>query len=289
MIQAFWRNSRYAKSVQVMMDIQVAVGNPMILSHHPRIAALFLQPKQDWDDQSDEHHHCYQQQVMHNHGKHQSEDHQYRYTNPFVRWQAITNSWGNILFWHPSGTFCQLWFPGLRPSQGTQNKLFDKLLLGANIRCIHRQLQKKYAHVQLTGGDNKKAFLTIFNEAIWGVMPPSPQNWLVGQTQVAVTPPKHKAHLPPTHACHHYTIRTLSTRHVKTILHMEITICFLTIYMPRPTLHHCTHGMPLILPPLPTTSMTPIIGKATRKNANQLWSSPKLFIWVAQYCEFGIT
>jgi hypothetical protein len=47
MIQAFWRNSRYAKSVQVMMDIQVAVGNPMILSHHPRIAALFLQPKQD--------------------------------------------------------------------------------------------------------------------------------------------------------------------------------------------------------------------------------------------------
>jgi len=123
MIQAFWRNSRYAKSVQVMMDIQVAVGNPMILSHHPRIAALFLQPKQDWDDQSDEHHHCYQQQVMHNHRKHQSEDHQYRYTNPFVRWQAITNSWGNILFWHPSGTFCQLWFPGLRPSQTKAPKI----------------------------------------------------------------------------------------------------------------------------------------------------------------------
>ena len=156
-----------------------SASNPMILSHPTSPLLPATSHAQPW--------------------KHQSY-HQYRYTNPFVRWQAITNSWGNILFWHPSGTFCQLWFPGLRPSQGTQNNLFDKLLLGANIRCIHRQLQKKYAHVQLTGGDNKKAFLTIFNEAIWGVMPPSQQNWLVGQTQVAVTPPKHKAHLPPTHA-----------------------------------------------------------------------------------------
>ena len=114
MIQAFWRNSRYAKLVREMdfhlldftqQQCQITVGNPMISPLHPRVAALFFQPKRNREDQSDDHQRRYQQHGMRNNGQNQSDPQSTHHMTPFIRGRAVTNSRADILFRLPLGTF----------------------------------------------------------------------------------------------------------------------------------------------------------------------------------------
>jgi hypothetical protein len=181
MIQAFWRNSRYAKSVQEMdfqlLDFsqqqrQITVGNPMTSPLHPRVAALFLHSKRTRDDQFDETHRRHQQQG--NRHQQQENNHQQNTTN-FIRGRAVTNPRADILFRLPTGIFYRDAFP---PSV-----LRKAPRVNGATNCCRWQISgicidncdRKDAHVQLTG-DNKKAFATFFTEAIRDVTSTTPRS-----------------------------------------------------------------------------------------------------------------
>jgi len=181
MIQAFWRNSRYARSVQEMdfqlLDFsqqqrQIAVGNPMTSPLHPRVAALFLHSKRTRDDQFDENNRRHQQQG--NRHQQQENNHQQNTTN-FIRGRAVTNPRADILFRLPTGIFYRDAFP---PSV-----LRKAPRVNGATNCCRWQISgicidncdRKDAHVQLTG-DNKKAFATFFTEAIRDVTSTTPRS-----------------------------------------------------------------------------------------------------------------
>ena len=176
MIQAFWRNSRYAKTVNDMdfqlLDFaqqqrQIAVGNPMIAPLHPRVAALFLQQKRSRDDHFEDHTRRY----THNNNTRQGyQQDQLNSSNTFTRGRAVTNSQAEILFRLPPGVFYRDAFPAsvLRraPKVNGATNCCRWQISGI---CIDN-CERKDAHVQLTG-ENKKAFAKFFNEAIRDLSP----------------------------------------------------------------------------------------------------------------------
>ena len=141
----------------------------MISPLHPRVAALFFKPKRNQEDQLDDHQRRYQQHGMCNNGQHQSDlQSPHHNTTPFIRGWAVTNSRANILFRLPLGTFYRGAFLALVLRRAPKvSGLTNCCRCQISGLCIDNCDRKK-AHVQLTG-DNKKAFLTFFNEAICAV------------------------------------------------------------------------------------------------------------------------
>ena len=145
----------------------------MISPLHPRVAALFFQPKRNREDQSEDHQRRYQQHGMRNNGQNQSDPQSTHHMTPFIRGRAVTNSRADILFRLPLGTFYRDAFLALVLRRAPKvNGLTNCCRCQISGLCIDNCDRKK-AHVQLTG-DNKKAFLTFFNEAIRAVTPSPP-------------------------------------------------------------------------------------------------------------------